>query len=98
MELKIVRAVDLNKYMMKEKVYLLDIRSRSEYLKYHIDGAIHVSEERMEDFLKVKGKDALFILCCERGISSIKVGKRFANQGYRMGTLAGGVTAYKKSH
>ena len=96
MELTIVRVIDLKKYLKRPNVYLIDIRTREEFLKYHIDGAVNVPEEKLDMFLRSKGKDAFYILCCEKGISSIREGKRLSNLGYHVGTVAGGANAYRK--
>ena len=96
MNLTIIRAMDLERYMKRKDVYLIDIRKREDFLRYHIDGAINVPEDKIDVFLKQKGTGPFYILCCERGISSVKVGRRLYQEGYRVGTVAGGVTAYKK--
>ena len=96
MVLKIIRAVDLNKYLNRSDVYLLDIRSKEEFAHFHIEHAIHVPEQNLDIFMQKRGKRAMYILCCQRGVTSVREGKRLCQKGYSVATLAGGVAAYQK--
>lgn len=96
MVLRIIRAADLNKYLDRRDVYLLDIRSKDEFARFHIEHAMHVSEQELDAFLQKRGKRAMYILCCQRGVTSVREGKRLCQAGYSVATLAGGVAAYQK--
>ena len=96
MSLRVYRAEDVDYYRKKSDVLLVDIRDREDFLKYHILGVVHVPLQKLNTFLLYKSKSMQIILCCERGIASSREAKRYSECGYRMGTVAGGVNAYKK--
>lgn len=94
--LKIIKASGLDRYRIRDDVWLVDIRNRTEYWTYHIEGSINVPQEELPHFFRKHGKRKLYILCCERGITSVHEGKYYAAEGYQVATLAGGINAYKR--
>ena len=75
---------------------LLDVRTPEEYAEGHIPGARNVPEEQLEQFLARQNRQKFFILYCQRGITSLYLGRKFAEKGYQIGALAGGMNAYEK--
>lgn len=99
MSIRIYRAEDVDYYVRKKNIILVDIREISEYGEYHIPGAINVPVNKLNEFLLYKRRNLnIFILCCARGITSAREAKKYDQQGFVMGTVAGGVTAYRKIH
>ncbi len=98
MGIRVISSREVEKYIGKSNVVFIDIRDKAAYKEFHIEGALCLSEKELGLFLKRKGKSPLYIVCCQRGVSSLHVCKKFDQLGYRMGTVAGGIDAYMKSH
>lgn len=97
MDLKIIKAMELGYYLQRQDVYLIDIRPREEYERAHIEGAINVPIDRLERFFSGRNQSGCYILYCERGIASLREGRRLVQRGYRIGTLAGGFSMYERN-
>lgn len=97
MSLRIIKANELEYYLLKQNIFLVDIRGKQEYEMGHIQGAFHVPLEQLDRFFEKRDKNQMVILYCERGITSVKAANRFSKMGYRVGTLAGGFSSYNKS-
>lgn len=95
MGIKIIRVADLTRYISKPGVFVVDIRDRHDFAAFHIEGARHVPIDRLEEFVKKHGTNPLFILCCHKGVASVRECKKLYRLGYRVGTVAGGMNAYR---
>ena len=95
MDLKLIRADELEQYRQNEKTILIDLRDRADYRQEHIEGAVNVPYERLERYAAGMPADTVMILYCDRGILSLKAGKKLARAGYRTAALAGGMRAYR---
>lgn len=97
MYLKIIKPSELESYLRRSKTLLIDIRSLEEYHSSHIEGAINVPQDCLDRYFKSADRSKLYILYCQRGITSLREGKRLAQQDYRIGTLAGGFSVYDRN-
>lgn len=94
MDLKLIKAEELDAYRKERKTVLIDLREKYNYQKDHIFGAVNVPYEKLERYVSGIGKDIVLILYCDRGILSLRAGKKLTREGYRTAALAGGIRAY----
>ena len=82
-------SIDTARKRAMEKGYIVvDLRSRSEFDKGHIENAINIPEGdiRKIDSFGRKG----WILYCRRGSLSFRLASEMANQGYKVMAVVGG--------
>ena len=84
-------SIDTARKRAMEKGYIVvDLRSRSEFDKEHIENAINIPEG---DFRKIDSfgrKGDIWILYCRRGSLSFRLASEMANQGYKVMAVVGG--------
>lgn len=84
-------SIDTARKRAMEKGYIVvDLRSRSEFDKGHIENAINIPEG---DIRKIDGfgrKGDIWILYCRRGSLSFRLASEMANQGYKVMAVVGG--------
>ena len=76
-------SVEETKEMISSDIYLLDIRDKSSYSSSHISGAIHVSNESIDEFVANADKDKKTIIYCYKGISSRNTAQYFFDIGFK---------------
>ncbi len=97
MELILIRPAQLEQELEMRQGYLLDIRNQEEYQKDHIKGALNVPAEQLEQYVRQHNRQKFFVLYCERGILSLKAGRKLAREGFHIGALAGGLNGYREN-
>ena len=58
------------KEILASDIYLLDIRDYESFSASHIDGAAHISNNNIDDFVATADKTKTTIIYCYKGISS----------------------------
>lgn len=96
MKVMLLTPEDLEQTWVQRDGQLIDLRSPKAFREGHIPGARNVPEEQLEQFLAKQNRQKFFILYCQRGITSLYLGRKFAEKGYQIGALAGGMNAYEK--
>lgn len=91
--MKIVAASLLDDYL-EHGAFAVDLRSPEEYAKLHVKGAVNIPEEEMEKQMMYLPQNRLIVLYCQRGTSSIAVGRRLSHAGFRVVSVNGGISAY----
>lgn len=94
-ELEMISPKMVKQYQNRKDALIIDLRSKEEYDKYHIPGALHIEYED-ERSLAILPKNKEIILYCERGASSMAKAKELMRKGYHVKTLIGGIRAYKE--
>lgn len=97
MGLCIIGSRDLDDYRRRRGAILIDLRDQEEYRRFHINGAVNVPAERLEQYMNGASKKQNFIFCCQHGSLSLQEGKRYVREGYQICSLAGGVLAYRQT-
>jgi len=95
MSLDSISANEVDKYIGKDNIMIIDIRTNSLYKRGHIATAINIPYNEF-DYKKScipKGYD--IILYCERGNQSLLLGRELSKEGYRVKSLYGGICAYR---
>lgn len=96
MGLCIIGAKDVEMYK-KRGGLLVDIRSPQDYRNGHINGAVNVPVEQLENYMKTASKNQIYIFYCQHGSQSFQEGKKYVRTGYQICTLAGGFRAYRQA-
>lgn len=90
MSFSLVSAEEVNTYIGKKNVLLIDLRERSLYNKSHIHTAINIPYENLSEKEHYLSSFSILIFYCERGNSSLMAGRRYQNLSPRVLSLAGG--------
>jgi len=88
---------DLQSYIGRKDILLVDLRKPEEYMSGHLPGAVNIPEERL---LKKPGllsgaSFRIVVFYCERGNSSLRMAANFVRRGYQAYSLAGGIVSYR---
>ena len=86
-------AVNLNKKIQEKKKFnIFDIRQKQRYIKFHLQGAIHVEKGLLiEKPEKYMNKHEKYYVTCNSGNSARLIVNILKNQGYDMEYLVGGM-------
>ena len=84
-------SIDTARKRAMEKGYIVvDLRSRSEVDKGHIENAINIPEGDIRKIDSFGRKGDIWILYCRRGSLSFRLASEMANQGYKVMAVVGG--------
>ena len=84
-------SIDTARKRAMEKGYIVvDLRSRSEFDKGHIENAINIPEGDIRKIDIFGRKGDIWILYCRRGSLSFRLASEMANQGYKVMAVVGG--------
>ena len=84
-------SIDTARKMAMEKGYIVvDLRSRSEFDKGHIENAINIPDGDIRKIDSFGRKGDTWILYCRRGSLSFRLASEMANQGYKVMAVVGG--------
>lgn len=92
-----VSAKEIDRYLFQTAYMVIDIRTREAYEEKHIEGAVWIPYEQLEEKIRgLKGKE--LILYCDRGGKSLKAARELGEKGYHVKTVIGGILAYRGTH
>ena len=97
-----ISAKELDQYVQDGRTMIVDLRSRLEYARGHIRGAVNVPGGSFRSELSGR-KGETIVLYCERGAMSMSVARELELYGYHTKSVVGGIRAYRgtnlvKSH
>lgn len=77
-------------YFLENDAIILDVRTKKEWEKGHIDGAKHIPLNELQNHVdELKALKKPFVVCCESGVRSAKAAK-FLNRKRIEATNGGG--------
>lgn len=90
---------DAAQQMLKENLATLaDIRDVNSFEAAHIEGATHLSNESLSQFMAATDKARPIIVCCYHGISSQQAAQFLVQQGYQqVYSLDGGFEGWRRA-
>ena len=95
MPFKHMSAATLQTLLKEQPITLIDIRDQASFLAGHIEGALHVDNQNVEQFLASTNRDLPLVVCCYHGNSSQGAADYFNQQGFEESySLDGGYTAW----
>lgn len=99
MKFRMISAQDLEGYIGREDILLLDLREKEEYEEEHIAGAFWADWEHLDREIEklLWGKEiSWIILYCARGSTSLLAARDLARMGYPVMSLNGGYQGWKR--
>jgi rhodanese-related sulfurtransferase len=97
MSFETIRINEINKYINKQGVLIIDLRDKKEYREGHIPTAVNIPYEELEEQKKKLKQYSLLIFYCDRGNISLLAARDLLKAGYNIKSLYGGFNAYKES-
>ena len=91
---EIISADELDGYVHRNGVLIIDLRSREEFEQSHIAGAVNISYDDFDESSPLP-RNKLLVLYCDRGSASLAKGRELVEEGYRVQSVAGGIHAYR---
>lgn len=91
-----ISADEVERYRGKKGVIFVDVREKEEYEAGHIEDAIHIPFEELEQEAKRLQPYQLIILYCHRGNQSLQGVRLLSDMGYRGASLGGGYEGYER--
>ena len=93
MDFEMIAANELDRYIRDKNAFIIDLRTPQEYVARHIQGAVNIPYERLENCQSLP-RNMTLVLYCERGSVSMFAARELAARGYRVKTVIGGIHAY----
>ena len=90
-----ISAKEIDLYVCRPQVIMIDLRNIKEFRAGHILNAIHIPYEQLCKHTHQLPKDYDIILYCERGGISLIAAKELSNIGYKTKSVIGGINAYR---
>ena len=72
------------KEILNEDIYLIDIRDQDSFDKNHIDGAVCLSNNNVDDFVNSADKKKKTVIYCYKGNSSKNAAEYFCSIGFQI--------------
>lgn len=94
MSLVTIAAKELEHYIRDDTV-LIDLREEEEFQQGHIPGAVNIVFEGIGDTQIPYSKEVGLIFYCDRGNSSLLLGRYYSRLGYNVINVYGGFRAYR---
>lgn len=94
MAFETIRAKDIENYIGKNNVKIIDIRDYREYKQGHIPTAINIPYKEFEN-RKSQLDHCELILYCDRGNLSLFLARDLSKEGYEVKNIYGGIRAYR---
>lgn len=82
MNFKRITPEDYRQLATRQEATLLDIRDPRSFNTGHIDGAVHIEDIVIEQFVDEHPKAKPLVVCCYHGISSQSAAAYFAEKGF----------------
>ena len=110
MACEIIGSSLFDRYIEKEKSLIIDLRSKKDYMKKHIKGAVSINAEDLENAIEnymygrtgivrtgdvLLKKNKIILLYCSRGAQSYFMCRKMSMAGFNVKSLAGGIERYK---
>ena len=89
-----VSAQELDSYIGRPDVIIIDLREREVYEKSHLKTAVNIPYEDIQECRKFSRKK-LLVLYCERGSSSLFAARELMKMGFRVKSVVGGIRCYQ---
>lgn len=78
-----------------KELFLLDVRNRASYEMCHIDGAVNIPYNELDQELSFLPKDQTIVCYCARGGQSMLACNHLSEMGYSVVNTGGGLSSYR---
>ncbi|MEG0962331.1 MAG: rhodanese-like domain-containing protein [Lachnospiraceae bacterium] len=93
MEFQTISVREFEEYRKEQDTLVIDLRSKEEYEKMHVEGARNIPFDDFNQYKKELSKEKRYILYCDRGSASLMTARELGKEGYRTATVVGGMQA-----
>lgn len=78
---------------------LLDVRGRTEFVRAHLDGAVNLPLQELDDgYASVIPRDRPVVVYCAYGGQSMLASRKLDQMGYQVINTSGGLYYYRGNH
>lgn len=91
---EIINSDEMDKYIGKPNVLVIDIRESDEYERKHIKSAVNIPMSKLERNYGKLPRNKILIFYCESGGTAILAAKELYDRGYVTKALIGGIKEY----
>lgn len=95
MRFETISARDLDQYVNNSNYLIVDLREKEEYEKGHIEGAVHMDYDDIDNNTVSLPYDKIIVMYCDRGGLSLMAAKKLSVSGYRIMSVIGGMKSYR---
>lgn len=95
MRFETISAREIDRYVNNTNFLIVDLREVEDYEKGHIEGAVHMDYDEIENNNISLPYDKIIIMYCDRGGLSLMAAKKLSVMGYRIMSVVGGMRAYR---
>ncbi|MFA9377997.1 MAG: rhodanese-like domain-containing protein [Lachnotalea sp.] len=95
MRLGMISANDIDQYINNSRYLLVDLREKKDYIQSHIENAIYMDYEDIENNKVTLPRNKMILLYCDRGGLSLMAARKLSYMGYNVKSVIGGIYAYK---
>lgn len=95
MNFDIIPAKQMTNYIEKDRILIIDLRKRVDYLKGHVPYAVNIPYDNLENHQEILKNYYELILYCDRGGLSLLAAKDLSRKGFRVKNVCGGFRAYR---
>ncbi len=85
---------EIEKYVNNNNSFIIDLRTRSEFERGHIMGAVNISAEVIEKNMNIIPKNKVIVVYCQSGGRSIGIARYLSKNGYVVKNVVGGIKKY----
>ncbi|KSV58152.1 rhodanese-like domain-containing protein [Acetivibrio ethanolgignens] len=96
MGFEVIHPKELEEYLGRSDVIIVDLRDKKEYLEYHLKGAVNIPYEELEDRKKWLLPYPIIIFYCDRGNVSLMAARDLKDWKNRIITVSGGVHQFRE--
>ena len=95
MSFETIRTNDIQNYIGKRNVIIIDLRDEEEYRAGHIPSSVNIPYEELDEHKGSLQRNCLLIFYCDRGHISLMAARDLIKDGYNIKSLYGGIRAYR---
>ncbi|HKM00407.1 MAG TPA: rhodanese-like domain-containing protein [Mobilitalea sp.] len=95
MSFETIRTNDIQNYIGKRNVIIIDLRDEEEYRAGHIPSSVNIPYEELDEHKGSLQRNFLLIFYCDRGHISLMAARDLIKDGYNIKSLYGGIRAYR---
>ncbi|MCB1307695.1 MAG: thiosulfate sulfurtransferase GlpE [Leptospiraceae bacterium] len=95
MNVKEISPQDAKRLLETDKAVFVDIRDPGSYEANHVDGAVHLTDANVEEYLSKADREKTHIVYCYHGFSSVGGAAFLMEQGFKdVYSMVGGFAAW----
>lgn len=95
MSLDFISPKEVLEYIRHGNAVVIDVRDEENFLKGHIPGAVSMPYEDFDEGASILKMYETIILCCDRGATSLLLGRKLSEKGYHVLSIGGGMDAWR---